>query len=636
MLLKGWMWVAATLIATNHALAGGILFVDADASPSGDGLTWESAFDELWMAVDGALADPGVNQIWVAEGTYTPDRGQGDRADSFDLVDGVALFGGFAGGEVSVDERDPGANPTILSGDFNGDDLASDTDGDGLVEFSNYGDNALNVVEGIDVTEVVLDGFTIEGGNADFDGAELRGGAGVFLFECVASIDNCTFRLNTAGTESPDLGGFGGGVFILGGDAAVRDCLFEDNRGMNGGGLAVGSRPDPPTFIDVVATIERCVFRRCFSDFQTGGAMWTATGDPLGQTTIGRLTVRDCLFESCFAEHHGCWTDQNTPELLVEDCVFRNNRAVGFGAGFSHSQSAGPDLEPAQVRRCTFERNVAGSTGAATLIQATNVEMTSCSFTGNQGTTIVRSGPILGLQGGGRNLTLTNCLVADNVGVGVLTDDTPILKIVNTTIANNQTSGLGLSAGGVVADIDGPGQTVVLDNSIFWGNSGEASGEAGQIQVLDGAPTVNFCLIDGLSGSFGGVGNIGDAPMFVDEPQGDYRLESGSPAIDAADNGRVPAGVVDDLDGNPRFVDDPDTSDTGMGRPPVVDMGSFEFQGSPCPWDLDGSDAVGISDLLALLAAWGTDPGGPPDFDGDGNVGILDFLELLANWGPCP
>jgi subtilisin family serine protease len=54
-----------------------------------------------------------------------------------------------------------------------------------------------------------------------------------------------------------------------------------------------------------------------------------------------------------------------------------------------------------------------------------------------------------------------------------------------------------------------------------------------------------------------------------------------------------------------------------------------------CPWDVDGSGGVGIGDLLALLAAWGTDPGGPPDFNGDGTVGIADLLELLANWGPC-
>ncbi len=56
----------------------------------------------------------------------------------------------------------------------------------------------------------------------------------------------------------------------------------------------------------------------------------------------------------------------------------------------------------------------------------------------------------------------------------------------------------------------------------------------------------------------------------------------------------------------------------------------------PCPWDLDDSGGVGILDLLALLAAWGSDPGGPPDFDGDGNVGVPDLLTLLAAWGTDP
>ena len=54
-----------------------------------------------------------------------------------------------------------------------------------------------------------------------------------------------------------------------------------------------------------------------------------------------------------------------------------------------------------------------------------------------------------------------------------------------------------------------------------------------------------------------------------------------------------------------------------------------------CPWDLDGNGDVGVTDLFALLGAWGTDPGGPPDFDGDGDVGVTDLFELLGSWGPC-
>jgi hypothetical protein len=54
------------------------------------------------------------------------------------------------------------------------------------------------------------------------------------------------------------------------------------------------------------------------------------------------------------------------------------------------------------------------------------------------------------------------------------------------------------------------------------------------------------------------------------------------------------------------------------------------------PADLDGDNAVGVTDMLDLLAAWGTDPGGcPPDLDGDGSVAVTDFLQLLASWGPC-
>ncbi len=57
---------------------------------------------------------------------------------------------------------------------------------------------------------------------------------------------------------------------------------------------------------------------------------------------------------------------------------------------------------------------------------------------------------------------------------------------------------------------------------------------------------------------------------------------------------------------------------------------------STCQADLDGDDIVGTGDLIALLGAWGTDPGGPPDFDGDGNVGTPDLIVLLGAWGECP
>jgi hypothetical protein len=75
------------------------------------------------------------------------------------------------------------------------------------------------------------------------------------------------------------------------------------------------------------------------------------------------------------------------------------------------------------------------------------------------------------------------------------------------------------------------------------------------------------------------------------------------------------------------------------GQPIEVIITDFGFAPAdpplPCPWDVDDDCIVGVTDFLALLAQWGTNPGGPPDFDG-GGVGVTDFLLLLAHWGVCP
>jgi hypothetical protein len=65
-------------------------------------------------------------------------------------------------------------------------------------------------------------------------------------------------------------------------------------------------------------------------------------------------------------------------------------------------------------------------------------------------------------------------------------------------------------------------------------------------------------------------------------------------------------------------------------------VGTVLIDALTCPWDLDAGGDVGVTDFLALLAAWGTAPVGPPDFDGDGVVAVGDFLQILAHWGPCP
>ncbi len=59
---------------------------------------------------------------------------------------------------------------------------------------------------------------------------------------------------------------------------------------------------------------------------------------------------------------------------------------------------------------------------------------------------------------------------------------------------------------------------------------------------------------------------------------------------------------------------------------------TYVFDLDPVFADVDCDRAVGITDFLALLAAWGPNPGHPADLDGNGVVNITDFLILLANW----
>jgi len=75
----------------------------------------------------------------------------------------------------------------------------------------------------------------------------------------------------------------------------------------------------------------------------------------------------------------------------------------------------------------------------------------------------------------------------------------------------------------------------------------------------------------------------------------------------------------------------------GAGLSARLDL-TVEVLPPPIPGDVDGDGIVGPSDLLAMLAQWGTvcpsAPGScPADFDHDGIIGPGDLLILLANWG---
>jgi len=91
---------------------GDVIYVDDTATGYNIGTSWANAYTDLQAAI--AWAEKGCgSQIWIAKGTYNPG---GDVTDSFTIPAGVSVYGGFAGTESELNQRDIKANPTILSG----------------------------------------------------------------------------------------------------------------------------------------------------------------------------------------------------------------------------------------------------------------------------------------------------------------------------------------------------------------------------------------------------------------------------------------------------------------------------------------------------------------------------------------
>lgn len=151
-------------------LIPGVIFVDRNQTNGGDGLSWETASTHLQDALD--IIQPNLSQsIWVAQGTYYPDDGatktENSALESFNLPSGISLHGGFTGTETNLEQRDPNAHPSILSGDFREDD-------NNHFDMRNNSEHVVVIENSAEV--VTLDGFTVEAGyvNSTGHGCNIR------------------------------------------------------------------------------------------------------------------------------------------------------------------------------------------------------------------------------------------------------------------------------------------------------------------------------------------------------------------------------------------------------------------------------------------------------------------------------
>ncbi|MFT6712923.1 MAG: hypothetical protein ACJAVJ_000196 [Planctomycetota bacterium] len=329
-----------TLALLAQAASAGTIYVDANLTTGlDDGSSWANAIQSsIGVKVALAAATSG-DDIYVADGTYLASSGL-TRSDSFQLINGVTLYGGFLGGEASPADRPAfGTAPSILSGDLAGDDA-----------LGSFGDNSFHIIRtaGTNAT-AVIDGFDVVGGNANSAGSNNDRGGGILCDGNVSpTVRNCRFIANrstfggaagycnngaapsfTDCTFQDGVGGAFGGAFDIAFGGAVRfeRCLFQGNTANRAGALEIFSTNG--------VLVTNCIFRNnTATGGSGGGAIWVGSG---GNTRFANCTI---VGNTATSQAQGGMRNQGAGSTVVRNSIFWNNQGPG-GAMASANQLTG-------------------------------------------------------------------------------------------------------------------------------------------------------------------------------------------------------------------------------------------------------------------------------------------------------
>jgi hypothetical protein len=304
-----------------------VCYVNQNATGKNNGTTWTDAYVHPQLALLN-----GCTEIWVAKGVYTPVLAGSDPTVSFDIPAGTKMYGGFAGGESSVDQRLPTVNLTVLSGDVEHNDDSSGEAKD-LEFWANVnpyfirGKNSFHVVTMFGPTaspitgDTILDGFLITAGAAMSD-TEASGGA-VY----------CRSDSDVSGECSPTL----------------RNLILVGNTAkQNGGALAFASGKARPSIVN-------SLFLTNGWSPDAGGAIYVAATDAASE-----LAISGCMFFNNYAGLNGGAVETQIKTTLVNTTFLENTAFNGIG-GAIHITSNGP----LSVVNATFSQNFSRHGGNA-------------------------------------------------------------------------------------------------------------------------------------------------------------------------------------------------------------------------------------------------------------------------------
>jgi len=237
----------AVFATASFSASGAIWYVKQGAT--GSGTSWTDSSGDLQAMINGANAG---DEIWVAAGTYFPNRPANNltnidhtnRDNAFVLVKDLKIYGGFAGSETILSQRDIKTNKTILSGDINTPDVMTD--------------NCYHVVISAgDVGTALLDGFSVIKGYADGGTTTLSvngqgiikaNGGGIYVLASSPKLVNLSVSGNQAVIYgSTGTTGLGGGIYQEKATDTLTNVLVSGNVAAQGGGIynLVNANPLP-------------------------------------------------------------------------------------------------------------------------------------------------------------------------------------------------------------------------------------------------------------------------------------------------------------------------------------------------------------------------------------------------------
>ncbi|HSC39179.1 MAG TPA: right-handed parallel beta-helix repeat-containing protein, partial [Chitinophagaceae bacterium] len=468
---------------------------------AGSGASWAAAGD-LQTIVNAA---PAGSQVWVKAGTYYPlaypsgsTGGSSNRDFAFTLKNGVAIYGGFAGTETLLSQRNYTTNVTILSGDVG--------------TLGTYTDDCYHVVISVgNDNTAILDGFTIKFGYA-------AGGTTYITYGGVQV------------TRDP-----GAGMNIQNSQPLISNCIITNNKALRGGGLYTVNSTSPAVFTN-------CTFSNNQATVATSGD----GGGAIGTISSGgvRLTLTGCTVNSnTSAADGGALFANNSCVLTISGCTFSSNTAAGSGgalftmsstictisnSSFTSNVSGGSTSSygggaicsnstgnGTTISNTTFTSNTAGYYGGAFWGNsgANGAIMTSCVFTSNQA---VYGG---GMACTGSAPTVNNCKFANGTatyGGGVYNNSSGTSAFsVDTFVNNKATATSGMGGGGMLND---NASNPPVSHCWFNGNTTNGADGAGQYNN-NSAPTDSSCVFEaniagGATSNGGGVYMTGSNAKF--------------------------------------------------------------------------------------------------------------------------